>query len=459
MASFKYTSMSAGAVGTIDAPDRSSALRQLMSRGISPKSIEQVGGEDVRKAKPAPASNNGHGKANGKTNGRADADKSSGLAIDKPSVATAAGRAKANDGAMVNNSGQLVTTRRSSMSLGDTANFIRELATALQAGLPIVPAMRTLGKSGRSPGQRAMLAFMIEQVETGRTLSQACSSWGKPFGDLIVSLIRAGEVSGRLAETLEQAGDLLERELKLRRTVMSATLYPIILLVMVSGAIVVVSTFIVPKILEPLKGQNIPMPLPTQIVQGFAWFVGAYWWAIAVAILVGVFAWVRARTLPASRLVIDNALVRMPLVGPVLRDAAVARFTRTLGTLVKSGLPVLQALRLTAATMTNHALRAAVLGVCDEVAGGKTIAEPLEKTGIFPPLLVQIVSLGERSGKLPELLGQAANALDGRTETRVKVLSSVLPPILVVLVACVVGVVVAAILLPLLSMQDAASRL
>ena len=456
MASFKYTSLAAGGAGTIDASDRSSALRQLMSKGITPKSIEQVGGDAQglsTKKQPAPSKN---GKAG---SGAADAEKSSALALDKPSPTTAAGRAKASEGGMVNNAGRPITTRRSSMSLGDTANFIRELATALQAGLPIVPAMRTLGKSGRSPGQRAMLAFMIEQLETGRTLSQACASWGKPFGELIVSLIRAGELSGRLAETLQQAGDLLERELKLRRTVMSATLYPIILLLMVSAAIVVVSTFIVPKILEPLKGQNIPMPLPTQIVQGFAWFVGAYWWAIAIAIVLAAFAWVRARAMPASRLAIDSALVRMPLVGPVVRDAAVARFTRTLGTLVQSGLPVLSALRLTAATMTNHALRVAVFGVCDEVAGGKTISEPLEKTGIFPPLLVQIVSLGERSGKLPELLGQAANALDGRTETRVKVLSAVLPPILVVLVACVVGVVVAAILLPLLSMQDAASRL
>lgn len=345
------------------------------------------------------------------------------------------------------------------MSLPETASFIRELATAVQAGLPIVPALRTLAKSGRSAKQRLMLGHLIAEVEAGKTLHQAFTSWGPPFNDLIISLTRAGEVSGKLAEVLTQAADLLERDLKLRRSVLSATLYPIILLALAAIAVTIITTVIVPKILEPLKGQNVQLPLPTILVQGFASFVGTYWWAIILVAGLSMLIFSRLRRTPGPRLAMDTALVRTPLVGPIVRDAAVARFTRTLGTLVKSGLPVLTALELTSQTMTNMALRGGVQFVCREVAGGKTISEPLEKLGIFPPILVQIVSLGERSGKLPELLTQAAGSLEDRTETRVKVLTTVLPPILVVMVACVIGVVVAAILLPLLDMQDAAARM
>ena len=253
---------------------------------------------------------------------------------------------------------------------------------------------------------------------------------------------------------LHQAADLLEGDLRLRRSVMSATLYPAILTVLVSIAIVIVTTFIVPQVLKPLAGQKIELPLPTRIVQGFAALVGGYWWLMIAVAGVAVAAFVRARQQPGPRMSIDRGILRIPLFGPMIRDAMVARFTSTLGTLVSAGLPVLTALRLTADTLTNVAMKGAVRDVCDQVAGGKTIAEPLERTGFFPPLLVQIVSLGERSGRLPELLRQAAGSLEERTNTRVKVVTAILPPILIVVVACIVGFVVAAIILPLLQLQE-----
>ena len=441
MPTFRYTSSTATSpVGVIDAPDRPAAVRMLVARGISPRSVEK--GEAIattngksETSHGGAASSNGHGNGNGKSK--------------RPDHASSSEFSAVKAG----------TFSRKAMSLGETASFIRELATAVQAGLPIVPSLRTLAKSGRTERQRAMLGHLITEVESGKTLHQAFGSWGKPFNELIISLTKAGEVSGKLAEVLTQTADLLERDLKLRRSVLSATLYPVILLVLAAIAITIVTTVIVPTILEPLKGQNIVLPLPTLLVQGFANFVAAYWWAITIVTAMSMLTISRLRAMPGPRLWMDTLFIKTPLAGPIIRDAAVARFTRTLGTLVKSGLPVLTALRLTSQTMTNAALRKGVNQVCDEVAGGKTIAEPLEKVGIFPPLLIQIVSLGERSGKLPDLLTQAAGSLEDRTETRVKVLTTVLPPMLVVMVACVVGVVVAAILLPMLAMGDAASKL
>lgn len=450
MPTFRYASLNqpSGPVATLDAPDRASALRELMSRGITPRSLEQVGAASSSSSSSslttAPASNGGSAR--------------------KASPANASGSNGAANANGVRSAASASTPKaggffaRRAMNLTETASFIRELATAVQAGLPLVPALRTLARAGRTPAQQVMLAHLIERVEQGKPLAEAMRTWGKPFGDLVVNLVKAGESSGRLPETLHQCADLLERDLYLRRMIMSATLYPIILLVLVSAAVAVVTTVIVPKVLKPLEGRNIELPLPTRLVQGFAWFMGSYWWLVLLLVAGAVFAWVRLRQIPSTRLQIDAMLLKLPLFGLMIRDAAVARFTRTLGTLVRAGLPVLTALRLTAATMSNTAMRAAIGRVCDEVQGGKTIATPLEREGIFPPLLVQIVSLGERSGKLPDLLNQAAGSLDSRTETRVKVVSGLLPPILVVGVAIIVGIVVAAILLPLLQLQDEAGR-
>ncbi len=417
------------AAGVIDAPDRPAAVRVLLSRGITPASIDPVDGG-------APS---GRSTANGAKGGSVGA-----ATLDFGHGSAGAGRSSAR-----------VPAKRSSMSLADTASFIREMATAVQAGLPMVPALRTLAKQGRTPGQRAMLWHLIEKVEQGTTLGEACRSWGPPFSELIVNLVRAGEASGKLGDVLHQCADLLEKDVALRRTIAAATLYPAILTLLVTAAIIVMVTFIIPRVLAPIVAAGRQLPLPTRIVQGAADFFGAYWWLLALAAMGVVLAWRQAQAQPAMREKIDRIILKLPLFGPVIRDAMVARFTRTLGTLVRAGLPVLSALRLTGATLTNKAMQHAVMNVCDEVAAGKTIADPMERAGLFPPLLVQIVSLGERSGRLPELLNQAAGSMDQRTEAKVKILTSILPSILIVIVACVVGGVVAAIILPLLEMQDA----
>lgn len=420
MPTFQYQSLATNGTpngsSVIDAPDRATAMRLLRQQGVTPTRVDEI------------------------TKGRKAAN-----------VARPAGDGSAR-------SWQMPGT--SAMSRTEMASFIRELATAVEAGLPLILALRTIQHQGRSPKQKEMLGHLIHEVESGKPLADAAKSWGKPFTDLTVNLLHAGEASGRLGEVLDQAANLLDRDVKLRRSLLAATLYPIILTGLVTVAVIVVVTWIVPQVLGPLAGQlkESDLPLPTRVVQGGARFFGEYWWLVmlaAAAVLVGAS---RVYASPGPRLRIDRVLLAVPILGRLLRDVAVARFTRTLGTLIAAGLPALTALRITKGTLGNKAMEGEIEHVCDEVAHGKTIAEPMERSGYFPPMLVQIVGLGERSGRLPKMLNQAAGAFEDRTESSLKLFTTALPPVLVVILACIVGFVVAAILLPLLQMQEAIGR-
>ncbi|MDX2146253.1 MAG: type II secretion system F family protein [Planctomycetota bacterium] len=429
MPTFRYDAngSSGSSQATLEAPDRASAIRELLARGVTPTSLQELSLAPRRDAATTLRAPAGAGAA------------SSLHSPATPSATKGLWRARV-------------------MTKAETAVFIRELSIALQAGLPLVQAMRTIARQGRSAAQRALLLRMIDGVEHGKALADALSAEHAQFPDLTVNLVRAGEASGKLPEVLSQAADLLDREVKLRRSLLSATLYPLILAGLVAIAVTVVVTVIVPSTLSAVKGASITLPWPTRVVQGFASFMGSWWWAVALGS--GGLALLASRVLsrPNVRLVVDAYMLRAPLLGRLQRDVAVARFTRTLGTLVASGIPAVPALRVTKGTLGNKAMERVVDEVCEQVTAGKTIADPMERSGYFPPMLVQIINLGERSGRLDQLLNQAAGAFEEKTETSIKLFTTALPPVLVVGLACVVGFVVLAILLPLLEMQDAIPR-
>ena len=406
MATFQYTTPGGG-VATIEANDRAMAVREVLRRGQSPNSVtELAAGEQAGARKSA-----------------------------------------------------MSVFRGAAMGRAETASFIRELATAIEAGLPLVQALRTLGKQGRSTRQQEMLNFLIEQVEHGKTLSDAMSAWGPPFGDLTINMTRAGEVSGQMGEVLGQAADLLDKDLKLRRSLIGAITYPAALLVLVSGAIIIVVTVIVPKLPKQFASLGSRLPWPTRVLQGTADFFASYWWLVLL-VLAGIFIFVsRTYASREGRLKIDRGLLKVPVLGTMLRDVAVARFTRTLGTLTSSGIPVIMALKVTKGTLGNRAMENVIETVIEKVSTGQTLAEPMEKSGYFPPMLVQIVNLGERSGRLDHMLKNAAKAFEERTEISVKVFTTILPPILVVFMAGIIGFVVLAIMLAFLEFQDSIGSL
>ena len=345
---------------------------------------------------------------------------------------------------------------RPSMSRTDLTSFIREIATALEAGLPLMQSLRTVRRQASGRALPVILDFLIERVEAGVPLHQAAKEYGPPFDDMTVGMFRAADASGRNAEVLHQLADLLDRSVELRREVVGATVYPMIVAGLISISVVVLITFVLPRLMAPITGQpGVELPFPTRVLLGIAGFITGWWWAIALATVAAIIGWRRWISQSQNRMLVDLTLLRLPIVGVLLRDVAVARFTRTLGTLVSAGIPILQALRVVRDTLGNSAMMAAIDEVQERVTTGSSLADPLERSGLFPPLLIQIVNIGERSGRLEPMLMHAATAFDRQVNNSLKVFTKALPPILLIVMGLVAGFVLLGILLPLLNLQAA----
>ena len=345
---------------------------------------------------------------------------------------------------------------RPSMSRTDLTSFIREIATALEAGLPLMQSLRTVRRQASGRALPVILDFLIERVEAGVPLHQAAKEYGPPFDDMTVGMFRAADASGRNAEVLHQLADLLDRSVELRREVVGATVYPMIVAGLISISVVVLITFVLPRLMAPITGQpGVELPFPTRVLLGIAGFITGWWWAIALSTVAAIIGWRRWISQPQNRMLVDLTLLRLPIVGVLLRDVAVARFTRTLGTLVSAGIPILQALRVVRDTLGNSAMMAAIDEVQERVTTGSSLADPLERSGLFPPLLIQIVNIGERSGRLEPMLMHAATAFDRQVNNSLKVFTKALPPILLIVMGLVAGFVLLGILLPLLNLQAA----
>lgn len=333
------------------------------------------------------------------------------------------------------------------------ANLIRELATAIEAGLPLMQSLRIVRKQASGNAMPVILDHLIERVEAGDPLHTAARDYGPPFDDMIVGMLRAADASGRMSEVLHQLADLLERSVELRREVMGATIYPMIVAVLIAISATILVTVLVPRLIEPLKDQ-IRIPWPTQVLLNVASFLSAFWLPSLIGIGALWFAWRWWVNIPVNRFRFDLALLRTPVLGRLLRDVAVARFTRTLGTLVAAGLPILDALRITRDTLGNAALSRAIEEVEEQVTAGRSLADPLDRSGLFPPLLIQVVNLGERSGRLENMLLHAANAFDRQVNGSINLFTKALPPLLLIVMASVGAFILAAILLPVLELQS-----
>lgn len=353
---------------------------------------------------------------------------------------------------------KLASSSRPSIPAGDVAALMRELATGIEAGLPLMQSLVTVRRQSASQKQAVILDFLIERVEAGRPLHEACREYGAPFDDMIVGMIRAADASGRMHEVLHQLADLLERSLELRRELIGATIYPLIVLFIMGVSVAIFVTLLLPRLMVPLQQQGVELPWPTQVLLGLADFLGAWWWVLLGLVVGGYFAWRSWSRIPANRRIVDGFLLKIPVLGTLLRDIAVARFTRTLGTLSSAGVPILGALAIVRDTLGNTVMMDAIDDVRERVTTGGSLATPLERCGHFPPLLVQIVSIGERSGRLEGMLLHAASAFDRQVNNSLKVFTKALPPFMLVIMAAIAAFVLSAILLPLLEMQEAISN-
>jgi type IV pilus assembly protein PilC len=293
---------------------------------------------------------------------------------------------------------------------------------------------------------------VLYDVESGHTLADALSRHPKVFTDLFVNMVAAGEAGGILDTILLRLATFLEKNDALIRKIKGAMVYPAVVLSVAVAAVAILLIFVIPTFQEMFSSVGVPLPMPTRIVIGLSSFLTGYWWAVVAGIAGFVFFIRQAYKTDGGRLTIDRLMLAMPLIGDLQRKAAVARFTRTLGTLVSSGVSILEGLEITARTAGNRVIHDAVMGSRASIAGGETIAGPLKESGVFPPMVVQMINVGEQTGGLDEMLEKIADFYDDEVDSAVATLLSALEPIMIVFLGVIVGGMIVAMYLPIFDM-------
>jgi type IV pilus assembly protein PilC len=331
--------------------------------------------------------------------------------------------------------------------------FTRQLATLIDSGLPLLRSLNVLAKQERDRLMKNTINKVADSVQSGSTFSDALALHPRVFNDLYVNMVKAGEVGGVLELVLTRLSEFQEKAAKIKNKIIAAMVYPGIVMTMAVGIMSFLLVFIVPRfelIFHDLLGDK-PLPPVTRFVIGLSGFMQHHGLIIVGMIIAVVVLYKMIGRTRRGRLVIDNFKLRMPLFGNLNRKTAISRFSRTLGTLVTSGVPILQALNITRETAGNAAIAAAIARVHDSVKEGESIVQPLEASRAFPPMVVSMVDVGEETGKLPEMLLKIADVYDDEVDNAVVALTSMLEPIMIVFLAVIVGTIVLALFTPLIS--------
>jgi len=331
--------------------------------------------------------------------------------------------------------------------------FTRQLATLIDSGLPLLRSLNVLAKQERDKVMRNTINKVADSVQSGSTFSDSLALHPRIFNDLYVSMVKAGEVGGVLELVLTRLSEFQEKAARIKNKILAAMVYPIIVMTMAVGIMGFLLVFIVPRfelIFQDLLGDK-PLPPVTRFVIGLSGFMQNHGLIILGLVVVTVALYKMIGRTRQGRLVIDNFKLRMPLFGNLNRKTAISRFSRTLGTLVTSGVPILQALNITRETAGNAAIAAAIARVHDSVKEGESIVQPMEASRAFPPMVVSMVDVGEETGKLPEMLLKIADVYDDEVDNAVVALTSMLEPIMIVFLAVIVGTIVLALFTPLIS--------
>ncbi|MGI8821122.1 MAG: type II secretion system F family protein [Chthoniobacterales bacterium] len=331
--------------------------------------------------------------------------------------------------------------------------FTRQLATLIDAGLPLLRALTVLAKQERDKVLQKTISNLSDAVQGGSTFSEGLAQHPRIFNDLYVNMVRAGELGGVLELVLTRLAEFQEKAQKIKNKVVSAMVYPIIVMFLAIAILAFLLVFIVPKFEQIFKDMLGDKPLPgiTLFVIGVSNAVKDHW-AIIIGVIVALVVGFKLMSRTAGgRVLIDKAKLRTPLFGDLLRKTAISRFSRTLGTLVTSGVPILQALNITRETAGNSVIANAITVVHDAVKEGESIVLPLESSGVFPPMVISMIDVGEETGQLPEMLLKIAEVYDDEVDNSVAGLTSMLEPIMIVFLALVVGTIVIALFMPLIS--------
>jgi general secretion pathway protein F len=338
----------------------------------------------------------------------------------------------------------------------DLLIFTHELSTLLGAGLPLDRSLSILSELSERPEMKRVVSEILQAVQRGKSLAEALAAHPRVFASLYVNMVRAGEIGGVLDHVLLRLTDYLERADELRSEVRSALIYPVILTIVAMGSVTILLTYVLPKFAAIFAQAGQALPLSTRFLLGLSDGLRSYWWAILIAIVLMGIGFAHYTRTPAGRLQFDGIKLRVFLLGDLFRKLAVARFARTLGTLLRSGVPMLQALDIVRDVTGNVVISRAIDEVKVGVRGGSGVATPLSHTAAFPPLALQMISVGEETGKLDEMLVQVAEYFDKDVRAQVKRLTSLLEPALLLVGGLVVGFVVLSMFSAIFSINNMA---
>jgi type IV pilus assembly protein PilC len=345
--------------------------------------------------------------------------------------------------------------RRGHIKMRDIVIFTRQFSTMINAGLPLVQALTILAEQSQNKSLQDVTRKVVFDVESGNTVADAMSKHPQAFSPLYTNMVAAGEAGGILDTILMRLATFMEKNDALVRKVKGAMIYPSVILSVAGIAVTVLLIFVIPVFENLFTSAGLALPLPTRVVMAMSRFLKGYWYLIISGVIVAWFGYKRYTSTSDGRLRVDKFLLNVPVLGDVLRKSSVSRFTRTLGTLVSSGVSILDGLEITAKTAGNRVVQDAIMESRASIAGGDTIAQPLKKSGVFPPMVISMISVGEQTGGLDEMLSKIADFYDDEVDAAVSNLLSLLEPAMMCFLGVVVGGMVVAMYLPIFDMINA----
>ncbi|HTA48627.1 MAG TPA: type II secretion system F family protein [Verrucomicrobiae bacterium] len=334
----------------------------------------------------------------------------------------------------------------------DIAIFFRQFSVMIDAGLPLVQCLEILAANQENPAFQKTLTGVRTTVEGGATLANAMRQYPVVFDDLTTNMIEAGETGGILDIILQRLAVYVEKAVRLRAAVKSALIYPVAVVSLAGLIVGALLKWVVPIFANLFAGLGVVLPLPTRIVMGLSAFVQSFWWVVIVVGVGGTFGLKAIRKNPKGRYYFDKFLLHLPVIGSLLRKIAVGRFTRTLGTLITSGVPILEGLAITARTSGNAVLEEALMKVRKAIEEGRTIVDPLRECGVFPNMVTQMIGVGEATGAMDSMLQKIADFYEEEVDAATKDMLAMLEPVIIGLLGVTIGGIVISLYMPLFAM-------
>jgi general secretion pathway protein F len=340
------------------------------------------------------------------------------------------------------------------VSAQELAITTRQLATLLKAGVTLVESLTAMVDQAENEHLKVVLSQVKQRVNEGIALADAMAVHPKVFPDLFCNMVRAGESSGALDVVLLRLAEFTEGQARMKTKIIGTMIYPAIMVLVGMVILAILFIVVIPKITQIFEDLKATLPLPTQMLLSMSKFVSQFWWAILAALILGVLGHLRYIKTDRGRVRWDRFKLRMPVFGAIVRMLAISRFARTLSTLLNSGVPLIGALGIVRSIVNNRIMALAIDTARDSITEGESIAQPLKRSGEFPPLVIHMIAVGERSGQLESMLENVASTYEYQAEARINALMSLLEPLMIVMMAGAVGFMVFSILLPILQLNE-----